>query len=92
MVSNLILTWPAIYHQNRWNDRLPMDTLANRIAEQFKSADYCMVRLEELSRIWPTRELRDTELQDFVTQNGWWIFSYQPNFGAMITRIPPGAQ
>ena len=79
-----------MFRQNLCKNDLPMDTLANHIAGQLKSADYCMVRLDELSRIWPNRELRDTQLQDFVRQNGWWVFSYQPNFGAMITRIPPG--
>jgi hypothetical protein len=66
-----------------------MDTLAKHIAEQLKSADYCMIGLGELSRVWPQRESREEQLEDFLRRNGWWMFSYQPKFGAMITRIPP---
>lgn len=65
-----------------------MELLTQKIESTLQGASHCLVRPEELQRVWPNvpGERREQVVREFAHEHGWRVFSYNRALGAMFVR------
>ena len=63
-----------------------MKSLADEITHLLERQGVCVIRDEELRRIWPDGRSRYLRVKDFATSHGWRLFAYGDGRGAMFAK------
>jgi len=65
-----------------------METFARQIAEELEKANHCAVYDRELTRVWPNRERRETQLTSFARKHGFRLRFYKDGLCAIFDKDP----
>jgi hypothetical protein len=74
-----------------------VELLTQKIESTLQAQSHCLVRPEELERVWPNLNMDEREdlVREFAHEHGWQVFSYGRALGAMfvpdqsaVGRIP----
>ena len=67
-----------------------MQTLANHIAKELKSATHCTVYEDDLMRVWPLDDCdREAKIDRFARAHGFRLLSYEKGICAVFDKARP---
>jgi hypothetical protein len=65
-----------------------VELLIQKIESTLQAQSHCLVRPEELERVWSNLPMdeREDRVREFAHEHGWRVFSYGRALGAMFVR------